>query len=288
MDTIKDIIIRIIPSKLYLKILFRIKMKKKLDFKNPKTYSEKLQWLKIYNHNDIYSKMVDKYEVKEIVKNIIGEEYVIPTYGVYNSFDEIDFKKLPNQFVIKCTHDSGGLSICDNKKDFNYEAAKRKINNSLHKNYYYRRREWPYKNVKPRIIIEKYMVDKQDNELRDYKFFCFNGRVEIMFIASNRQGEGDTYFDFYDREFNHLDIINGHPNAPSIPHKPKNYDLMIRLAEKLSKGLPHVRVDFYETNNKVYFGEMTFFHWSGLMPFKPEEWDYKLGNMLDLSNVSKG
>ncbi len=276
-----------VPSSIYLKMLFKRKMNKNLDLKNPVTYSEKLQWLKLHDHNPLYNKLVDKYEVKEIVSKIIGEKYIIPTYGVYDDFDDIDFDKLPKSFVIKCTHDSGGLVICKDKSKLDIKEARDKINSSLNRNYYYRRREWPYKDVKPRIIIEKFIEDKKDGELRDYKFFSFNGKVTMMFIASNRQGSGDTYFDFYDRNFKHLDIINGHPNAPKKPHKPKNYELMIQLAEKLSKDMPHVRVDFYEMNGQVFFGEMTFFHWSGMMPYKPEKWDKKMGDMLDLKNIKK-
>ena len=271
-----------------IKLLYLAKMNKKLDLNNPKTYNEKIQWLKLYDRRDIYIKMVDKHDAKEYVENIIGKHYIIPTIGLYNSFEEIDFDKLPNQFVIKTTHDSGGVVVVKNKNKFlseEYENGKNKINNSLKNNYYYYWREWPYKNVKPRVIVEKYIEDKNDHELRDYKFFCFNGKVKIMFVASNRQGDGDTYFDFFDRKYNHLDIINGHPNAPTVPHKPKNYDLMIDLSEKLSKGFPHIRVDFYEKDGKVYFGELTLYHWSGLVPIEPEEWDYKMGEWIDLKKI---
>ena len=256
--------------------------KKELDLDDPKTFNEKIQWLKLNDRKDIYTKMVDKYEVKNHVSKIIGEEYVIPTLGVWDKFDDIDFDKLPNQFVLKCTHDSGGLVICKDKKNFNYKKAKFKFNLIMKRNFYYRSREWPYKNVKPRIIAEPYLVDETFNELRDYKFFVFSGKVEIMFIASNRQGEGDTYFDFYDRNFNHLHIINGHPMSPSKIEPPKNYKKMIELAEKLSDNLPQIRVDFYEINGKVYFGELTFYHWSGLVKFEPEEWDLKLGKLIKI------
>lgn len=269
-------------DKIYLKLKFRLKMSKKLNLNNPQTFNEKLQWLKINDRKDIYTIMVDKYEVKNYVSKKIGEEYLIPTIGIYNSFEEINFEKLPNQFVIKCTHDSGGLVICRDKTNLDVKKAKKKINKYLKRKYFYIHREWPYKNVKPRIIIEKYMEDEKDNELRDYKLFCFNGTYKMMFIATNRQGEGDTYFDFFDRDFNHLPFTNGHPNAPKLPHKPHNYKKMIELAEKLSANIPQVRVDFYEVNGKIYFGEMTFFHWSGLVPFEPEKWDIKLGDWIKL------
>lgn len=266
----------------YIKLLYRLKMKKNLNLNNPKTFNEKLQWLKLYDRKDIYTTMVDKYEAKRYVANIIGEEYIIPTLGIYDNFDEIDFDKLPNQFVIKCTHDSGGLVIVKDKNKIDIESTKNKINNSLRNNYYYSGREWPYKNVKPRIIIEEYKEDTKYHELRDYKIFCFNGRAEIVFVASNRQGDGDTYFDFFNRKLEHLPFENGHPNAPYKVEVPKTIQKMFSLAEKLSKNIPEVRIDFYDVNGKIYFGEITFFHWSGFVPFNPEEWDYKLGEMIEL------
>ena len=283
--TVRDHIRHFIPDKMFLKMVYKKVFKKKLNLNNPTLFSEKIQWLKLYDRKNIYTTMVDKYEVKKYVAEHIGSKYVIPAIGIYEKFDDIDFEKLPEQFVLKCTHDSGGLVIVKDKKKFDKKKARKKINKCMRRNYYYSGREWPYKNVKPRIIVEKYMEDKKDNELRDYKFFCFNGEVKVMFIASNRQGKGDTYFDFFDKDFRHLPFTNGHPNAPVIPRKPINYNEMIKLAEKLSSGIPQVRVDFYDVNGKVYFGEMTFSHWSGLMPFEPEIWDRKLGDMIDLNLV---
>lgn len=266
----------------YLKLIFRLRMGKKLNLNNPTTFNEKLQWLKLYDQNDFYTSLVDKYEVKKYVSNLIGKEYIIPTLGIYNNFDEIDFSKLPNEFVIKCTHDSGGIVICKDKKNFDLNKARKKINKRLNNNFYYNFREWVYKNVKPRIIVEKYMGSNSKEELVDYKFLTFNGRVEIMYIASNRNGKGDTYFDFFDRNFNYIELKNGHANNPIRPKKPVGFNKMIQLAEKLSKNCHHVRIDFYETNGKIYFGEMTFYHMSGTVPFEPEEWDYKLGNLITL------
>ena len=271
----------------WLKKAWLLKFGKELNLDNPETFNEKLQWLKLNDRKDVYTTMVDKYEVKEYVKNAIGEQYIIPTLGIYDRFEDIDFNELPDRFVMKCTHDSGGLVIVKDKKELNIKTAKRKINKSLKRNYYRNNREWPYKNVKPRIIIEEYMEDKKDRELRDYKLFCFNGKFEIMFIATNRQGEGETCFDFFDKKFNHLSFTNGHPNAVDLPHKPSSFDEMVKLAEKLSKGIPQVRIDFYNVDDRVYFGEMTFFHWSGLVPFEPPEWDKKIGDMIDLTLVKK-
>lgn len=269
----------------FIKKEYFLKMGERLNLEDPKTFNEKMQWLKLHDKKDIYTTMVDKAEVKKYVADVIGEEYIIPTIGVYDRFEDIDFDQLPQRFVMKCTHDSGGLVICKDKSKLDKKAARKKINKYLRRKYFYIHREWPYKNVTPRIIIEKYMEDKKDKELRDYKLFCFNGKFKIMFIATNRQGDGETYFDFFDENFKHLPFTNGHPNAPVLPHRPARFKEMVKLAEKLSRGIPQVRVDFYDVNGKTYFGEMTFFHWSGLVPFEPKEWDEKLGELIDLSLV---
>jgi hypothetical protein len=257
-------------------------MGKKLNLTNPQTYNEKIQWLKLYDHNPAYTEMVDKYEAKRYVAKIIGDEYIIPTLGVWQRFDDIDFNRLPDQFVLKCTQDSGGIYICKDKNNFNRQEARKKIESSLKTNYFYEHREWPYKNVKPRIIAEKYMEDSATQELRDYKFFAFNGEPKAVFIAKDRLKDEETKFDFFDMDFNHLDFTNGHPNAPVLPEKPVNFELMKTLAARLSMNIPHVRVDFYEVNGKVYFGELTFSHWSGIVPFEPEKWDYIFGEWITL------
>ena len=267
----------------YLKLRYRAQMGKKLDLKEPKTYTAKLQWLKLYDHRPIYTTLVDKYAVKDHVKNLIGEEYVIPTYGVWDSFDDIEFDKLPDRFVLKCTHDSGGLIICRDKSKLDMAAARKKMERALRRDFFPVNREWSYKNVKPRFIAESYMEDSRTGELRDYKFFCFDGEPKMMFVASDRQTPGeDTKFDFFDMDYRHLDIVNGHPNAKTVPQKPENFERMKELARKLSKGLPHVRVDFYEVDGKVYFGELTFYHFSGTVPFQPESWDETIGSWLTL------
>lgn len=274
---------RWLPDEIYLKLLFRAIMGKKLNLDNPTTYSEKLQWIKLYDRNPLYTRLVDKYQVKEYVKNKIGEKYIIPTIGVWDSFDQIDFLKLPEQFVMKCTHDSGGLIICKDKSQLDKAKAKHKIEKYLHKSFYWFGREWPYKNVQPRIIVEQYMEDKKTKELRDYKFFAFNGVVKAVFIATERQNSsGETKFDFFDENFNHLNLINGHPNADITPEKPICFEEMKLLASQLSEGLPEARIDFYEVDGCVYFGEITFFHWSGLKPFVPEEWDEIFGGWIKL------
>jgi hypothetical protein len=270
-------------DRFYLKCAYKEKMGKRLNLDNPQTYNEKLQWLKLYDRKPEYTKMVDKYDVKEYISEKIGEEYIIPTLGIWNEFEEIDFDLLPKQFVLKCTHDSGGLVVCRDKSQLDIAAAREKINRCMKRNYFWHGREWPYKNVKPRIIAEEYLEDKKTSELRDYKFFTFNGTPKLLFIATERYGLEETKFDFFDMDFNHLNITNGHPNAKILPEKPLNFDKMKELAAKLSKNIPHLRVDFYEVDGKVYFGELTFFHWSGMVPFEPEEWDLKLGQWIDLN-----
>ena len=277
---LKEFIKKIIPDKLYLKFIYKIKIGKSLNLKNPKTFNEKLQWLKLYDRNPLYTKLVDKYEVKDYVANIIGKEHVIPTIGVYDSFDDINFEKLPKQFVIKCTHDSGGLVIVKDKNKLDIEKAKKKINKSLKKNYYYCGREWPYKNVKPRIIIEKYMEDNKTKELRDYKFFCFDGKMKFFKIDFNRL----TYHqaNYYNK--NGILLKFGEKVCPPDYEKklemPINLKRMIKLAETLSENIPFLRVDFYEINGGVYFGELTFFPASGFGKFVPSNWDEKIGDYI--------
>lgn len=271
------------PDEKYLKMRFKTTIGKELDLDNPKTFNEKLQWIKLYDRKDIYTTMVDKYAAKKYVAEKIGEKYIIPTLGVWDSFDEIDFDSLPNQFVLKCTHDSGGLVIVHDKAKLDKEKARKKIEKSLNYDYYAYGREWPYKNVPRKILAEVYMEDEKTAELRDYKFFCFNGVVKAMFIASERQKKGEEVkFDFFDPDFRHLDFCQGHPNAKIPPQKPECFDEMISLAERLSLGFPELRIDFYEVNGKVYFGELTFFHFGGMVPFEPSEWDEIFGSWIEL------
>lgn len=275
-----------IPDKLFLQYEFHYAFGYKLDLKHPATFNEKLQWLKLYNRNPLYTTLVDKYEVKRWVAERIGERYIIPTVGVYDTYDDIDFDSLPDQFVIKCTHDSGSTCICLSKESFDTASARKKITDGLKSDFYLKNREWPYHGVKPRVIIEKYCVDKRTNSLNDYKFFCFDGVVRAMFIATERQnGFEETRFDFFDGDFNHLDIMNGHPCSDVCPEKPESFDEMKVLAETLSSGIPFVRVDFFEADGKVYFGEMTFFHWGGFMQFSPFEWDRVFGDWINLPSA---
>ena len=277
-----------LSDKACLNLLFFSRFGRKLNWKNPETFNEKLNWLKIYDRKAEYNKLVDKFLVREYISGSIGEEYLIPLLGVWNRFDEIDFDSLPEQFVLKCTHDSGSVIICKDKKIFDYQAARKKIECSLKKNLYWRAREWVYKDLMPKIIAEQYMEDEKTSELRDYKFFCFDGEVKMLFVATERQKKNEEVkFDFFDVDYNRLPFKQGHPNAKVLPEKPQCFDEMKELAAKLSKGIPHVRVDFYEVNGKVYFGELTFFHFCGLVPFEPEEWDFKLGSWIELPMDNK-
>lgn len=266
----------------YLKLKYFVYFKKKINLNNPQSFNEKLQWLKLYDRNPLYVTMVDKYDVKKYVENKIGKEYIIPTIGIYKKINEINFNKLPNKFVIKCTHDCGSVVIVKNKNKIDYDEIKRKIENKLKVNYYYSGREWPYKNVKPRIIIEKYMEDNKTNELRDYKFFCFNGEVKCFKIDFNRATNHQANYYAPTGELLEFGEIICPPDYNKKLDMPKNLNKMIELSEKLSKGITFLRVDFYEMNGKIYFGELTFYPASGLGKFTDEKWDYKLGEMLEL------
>lgn len=272
---------KIMDDETFIKWRYRLATGQFPNLKNPQSYNEKLQWLKLHNKQSVYTKLVDKCDVKEYVQNKIGSEHIIPTLAVYNSFDEIDFDKLPNQFVLKTTHDSGGVVVCSDKTKLNKKAVRKKIEKSLKHNYFYIGREYPYLKVKPRIIAEKYMVDESKTELKDYKFFCFKGKCKMLFVATDR-GIGDVKFDFFDTNFNHLPFKQGHPWATKTINKPVGFEKMIEIAEILSADFLHVRVDLYDINGQIYFGELTFFHNSGFVSFSPKEWDYKIGEWLQL------
>ena len=271
-----------LSDKTFLKIKYYANFKRKLNLNSPKTFNEKLQWLKLYDRKSIYSKMVDKYEVKEYVSSIIGKDYIIPTIGVYDRFEDIDFNILPNQFVIKCTHDSGGLVICKDKSKLNIDETRKIINKYLKRKYYYIHREWPYKNVVPRIIIEKYMTDQND-ELEDYKVHNFNGIPKVILVCRDRYSNNGLTEDFFDIKWNHLNIKRPlHNNSNHQIVKPDKLQEMLLLSKKLSNGIPFVRTDFYIINNKIYFGEITFYPASGFAKFEPEEWDLRFGDWIKI------
>ena len=279
--------ILLLSDKMYLKLKYKKIFNKDMNLKNPKTFNEKIQWLKLNDRKPEYSKMVDKYEAKEYVGNIIGKQYIIRSLGIYDRFDEIDFDKLPNQFVIKCTHDFGGIVIVKDKKELDIECAKRTINRHLKKNFYVVNREWVYKNVKPRIIIEEYMEDKKQCELIDYKIYSFNGKCDYVMACFDRQ-KVDTKFIYYDKNWNiKKEFSNdGKKYGETINlEKPKNLDKMFEFARKLSKGIPFVRVDFYEANGNLYFGELTFYPAAGFDNTRTKEVQEYLDNSLDLEEL---
>ncbi|WP_415654035.1 ATP-grasp fold amidoligase family protein, partial [Salinicoccus roseus] len=274
-------IFQLIPDDIFLKIKFKLVTGEKLNLKHPKTYNEKLQWLKLHDRKPEYKKLVDKYEVRKYISETIGGEYLIPMIGTWTKFEDIDFDALPNQFVLKVTHDSGGLVICKDKSKLDIEEAKRKINKSLKRNYFYRGREWPYKNLEPRIICEHFLNDEDNIELKDYRFFCFDGKPKFIGVDFNITDKTKTRRNLYDLEWNLLEGQISYPNELSKKIKPPSeLSRMINLSKVLSKGIPHVRVDFYNINEKIYFGEMTFYHQSGHGIIQPKELDYLMGEWI--------
>ncbi len=269
------------PDRTFLRLSYRARMGKSLNLKDPKTFNEKLNFLKLYDRKDIYTQMVDKYGVKSYVADIIGEEYIIPTLGIYESFDEIDFDKLPNQFVLKCTHDSGGLVIVSDKTKLDASKAKEKIEKSLKVNYYWGKREWPYKNVKPRIIAEKYMKDENNDFLPVYKFMCFNGEPRIIQTIQNDKQPNES-IDYFDTEWNLLDLRQNYPNSEKPLPRPQKLSDMLGIVKTLANGKNFIRVDLYLVNDAIYFSEFTFYSDAGLTKFEPEEWDERLGGWISL------
>lgn len=269
-------------DKEYLKILYKKVFDKKLNLKNPKSFNEKMQWLKLYDRNPEYTKMVDKYEAKKYVSKIIGEEYIVPTLGIYEHFDEIDFDKLPNQFVIKCTHDSGGVFICKEKEKFDIKYVKRKIEENMKKNFFYDFREWPYKNIKPRIIVEEFIGEN----LIDYRFYCFNGKAKLIYMYINESNSIEKpeplKCNIYDTSWN---LQKFHQNSLPTEEKyecPKQLKEMIEISEKLSKDTKFLRVDLYIKDDNILFGELTFFPGAGFSKFYPEEEDLRMGEKLKI------
>ncbi len=278
-------LLKVLPDKPYLKMFFKLKLNKTLNLKNPKTYNEKLQWLKLYNRNPEYSKIVDKYEFKKYIAEKLGSEYVIPTIGRWEKFDDIDFDALPEKFVLKCNHDSGGLVICKDKSKLDIQAAKEKIEKCMKVNYYWRGREWPYKQVKTCIIAEEYL--DMPAGLTEYKLFGFNGRTEIVLVCKGIAHTSNRTNTYFDRAFNKLSLQSLLPNQKEEEQKPAEYEQLLAIADKLSEGIPQVRVDLYIFEGKIYVGEMTFFHNSGMCPIYPEEWDEKMGDFIKLPSEVK-
>lgn len=267
----------------YLRWYYYLSMHKRLNLKTPTTYNEKINWLKLHDHNPLYTTLVDKLKVKDYVTEKIGAEHVIRTLGVWKHAEDIDWDKLPDRFVLKTTQGGGniGVMICRDKSKFDTAKATANMNAALKQDLYSSSREWPYKNVEPMVFAEEYMEDKH-GELRDYKFFCFNGKCKMLYVATERQTREEPFFNFFDENYNPLPFRQGHPVNPVIPEKPEGFDKLINIAEELAKGLLHARIDLYIINGNVYFGEFTFYHFGGVMPFEPTEWDNIIGSWLSI------
>lgn len=270
------------PDTIYLRIIYFMRLGKVLHLSNPKRFNEKIQWLKVYDRDEKYVELADKSLVKKHVAKMIGVEYIIPTLDIYDSFSEIDFDCLPDRFVLKCTHDSGGLIICKDKKKLNKVECEKKLSECLKKNYFYQNREWVYKNIKPRIIAEPYMEDENDSDLKDYKFMCFNGKCKCIFTCTERYSNDGLKVTFFDTDWNELPFERHYHKSKSPVKSPINLKKMISLAETLAQNIKFVRVDFYEINQKIYFGELTFYPGSGMEEFYPDNWDYILGDWIQL------
>lgn len=270
----------IVSDRLFLQVYYRLAMGETLNLENPKTFTQKLQWLKLHNTNPEYSKMVDKYQVREIIKNEIGEEYLIPLLGVWDNFNEIDFDVLPDQFVLKTTHNSGTVIICKDKSNLDVLRTKNILTKALKQNYFYKSREYPYKFAQPKIIAEQLMIDNRFNDLVDYKFFCFDGEPKILLVVSNN--ELNKSYSFFNMNFERLQISTSVRSSEMMISQPENFSLMIEIARKLSKNIIHVRIDLYNINGKIFFGEYTFHHGGGVDKFSSDEWNRKFGDMISL------
>lgn len=254
----------------------------KLDLEHPKTFNEKLQWLKLYDRKPIYTTMVDKYKAKQWIADRIGEQYVIPTLAVYNSVDEIDLDKLPDKFVLKCNHDSGSVVICKNKSTFDLETAKKTLAAALEKNYYWMAREWPYKGVKSCVFAEKFLEDSATDDVIDYKMMTFNGKVKCCFTCTNRRSATGLNVTFFDVDWKKMPFERLYPVDAKPVGRPSSYEQMVVFAERLSENIPFSRVDFYEINGMPFIGEITLYPGAGFEPFKPNDWDRKLGEWIKL------
>ena len=267
-----------IPDERYLSLFYLINFGKKPNLETPQSFNEKMNWLKLRDRRDVYTTMADKYAAKTYVAERIGPEYVVKNYGVYDRWEDIDFDSLPNKFVIKGTHDSGGAFICKDKNTFDFKEAEQRIKHNLRINYFFPLREWPYKNIKPRIIVDQLLDDHSGSELRDYKFWCFNGKPTFMYVTNKGKVIKEN---FYDMDFKPISIDHGFERTIPEYEKPTNFDKMKELAAQLSAGIPFVRVDFFNVDGKIYFGEFTFYDWGGMRPFR-NDWDEKIGQFIEL------
>lgn len=276
----------IVPDRIFIMLKYRKAFGRWPNLKNPQTFNEKLNWLKLHDRNPLYTRMVDKCEAKRYVADLIGEEYIIPTLGVWNRAEDIDFDALPDKFVLKATHDSGRVIICKDKSKLDRAKAVREMKESLKRDFYAVTREWPYKNVKPRIIAEQLLESSDDAGLADYKVHNFNGVPKVILVCRDRFAETGLTEDFYDTEWTHLDVKRpGHPNAPIIESCPESLGKMLELSKRLSADYPFMRTDFYTIGDKVYFGEITLYPASGTVPFEPSRYDDLFGSSLNIRKL---
>ncbi|MBO7237949.1 MAG: hypothetical protein J6U96_01485 [Elusimicrobiaceae bacterium] len=273
--------LRVLPDEWYIQLQYFHHFHRFANLKNPQTFNEKLQWLKLHDRNPLYTTLVDKYAVKKWVADKIGEQYIIPTLAVWQKAEDIDFDKLPNQFVLKVNHDSGGLVICHDKSKLDKQEAVAKLARALKNNGYWYGREWPYKNVKPCIIAEKYMEDNA-HHLNDYKFFCFNGKAKFILFGSNRFEKGGLKVTFYDTNWQKLPFARAYHSVDNPAEKPSQLPAMCQLAEQLARQMPFARIDFYVIGEQIYFGEITLYPASGMEGFNPAQWDKKIGDLVEL------
>ncbi len=272
----------ILPDKIYLKKVYKARIGKNLNLKNPKTFMEKMNWLKLYDRNPLYTIMADKYKAREYIAEKVGEQYLVPLLGVWDSPDEIDFDALPDQFVLKCNHDNGVI-ICKDKSQLDVEKIKKELSERLERDYYKKLREWPYKNIPRKIICEKYMKNDNGTKPLDYKFFCFNGEPRLVMVNSNRFSNGGVGVDFYNMDWKYVEINYGHhTSAGDVFIQPKGFFAMQDFAKKLSENIPLIRVDFSYWNEEVYVGELTFFSAGGYTDLSPVEWEKELGSWIEL------
>lgn len=274
----------VMDDETYLKIRFKYRMGYDLNLNNPRSFNEKLNWLKIHDRKSIYTIMVDKLAVKNYVSQRIGFNHVASLFGVWERYEDIDFRSLPNQFVLKCSHNCGDIVICKNKAEYDYDFAKRQFDKALKRNAFWSDREWPYKDVRPLIIAEKY-IESNTAVLVVYKFFCFNGEPFIVQVVNNDKTPNET-INYYDLNWHMLEVRQNYPNSKEHVAKPKKLSEMIEMCRLLSCGLPFVRVDLYlDKNDWIYFSEYTFYSDSGSEKFYPNKWDLILGDMLDINMV---
>lgn len=273
--------LRFIPDKPFLKLEYRFLTGKKLNLKNPETYNEKLQYLKLYDRKPVYTQMADKLGMREFVKERLGEGHTVSLLGVWDRPQDIDFDKLPDAFVLKCNHDSKGLIICRDKSSLNKEQAVKTLAKSEKRNMFWAAREWPYKNIVSKVFAEELL-----EEMQEYQVLCFNGKPQLMYFLSEDK-DGHLTEDFFDMDFNSVDVSLGYGKTPDKIEKPSYLNRMIEIASILSKDCPHIRVDFIHSDDCLYVGELTFFNDAGFAPVKPDRWNYKLGAMIELPKADR-